>query len=57
MPSTATCKQRVGRRIAATAIVRLPCVDVGIEERKPLRLGGITLDLLHMPGHTDDHFA
>jgi glyoxylase-like metal-dependent hydrolase (beta-lactamase superfamily II) len=50
-------KQRVGSRIAAPALERLPCVDLGIEEGAPLRLGGITLDPLHTPGHTDGHFA
>ncbi|CAG1017630.1 sulfur dioxygenase [Burkholderiaceae bacterium] len=50
-------KQRVGSRIAAPAIDRLPCVDVGIEEGAPLQLGGITVEPLHTPGHTDGHFA
>ena len=50
-------KQRLGSRIAAPAIDRLPCVDVGIEEGTPLQLGGITVDPLHTPGHTDGHFA
>ncbi len=50
-------KQRVGSRIAAPAIDQLPCVDVAIEEGTPLALGGITLDPLHTPGHTDGHFA
>lgn len=50
-------KQRVGSRIAAPAIDRLPCVDVGIVEATPLHLGGLTIDPLHTPGHTDGHFA
>ncbi|WP_088285096.1 MBL fold metallo-hydrolase [Ideonella sp. A 288] len=50
-------KQRVGSRIAAPAIDRLPCVDVGIEEGTPLPLGGLTVAPLHTPGHTDGHFA
>lgn len=50
-------KQRIGSRIAAPAIDGLPCVDVGIEEGTPLQLGGISLDPLHTPGHTDGHFA
>ena len=50
-------KERVGSRIAAPAIDRLPCADVGIVEGVPLQMGGIRLDPLHTPGHTDGHFA
>ena len=50
-------KQRVGSRIAAPAIDRLPCVDRGLVEGVPLRVGGIELQPLHTPGHTDGHFA
>jgi sulfur dioxygenase len=50
-------KTRTGCRIAAPAIDRLPCVDLGIEEDKPLQVGGITIHGLHTPGHTDGHFA
>lgn len=50
-------KERVGSKIAAPAIDRLPCVDVGIVEGMSFQLGGIRLDPLHTPGHTDGHFA
>lgn len=50
-------KHKTGCRIAAPAIDRLPCVDVGIEEGRPLSVGGLTLNGLHTPGHTDGHFA
>ncbi len=50
-------KKRVGSRIAAPAMDRLPCVDVPIEEGKPVQFGSIKLDGLHTPGHTDGHFA
>lgn len=50
-------KQRLGSRIAAPAIDRLPCTDVGIVEGVPLQVGGIAIDPLHTPGHTDGHFA
>jgi sulfur dioxygenase len=50
-------KRAVGSKIAAPAYDRLPCTDVGIEEGKPFQVGGITLQPLHTPGHTDGHFA
>jgi glyoxylase-like metal-dependent hydrolase (beta-lactamase superfamily II) len=50
-------KKRTGSSIAAPAIDRLPCVDLPIEEGKPLRFGSVTLNGLHTPGHTDGHFA
>ena len=50
-------KRAVGSRIAAPAFDRLSCADVGIEEGKPFQVGGITLQPLHTPGHTDGHFA
>jgi sulfur dioxygenase len=50
-------KKRVGSRIAAPAFDRLPCVDVPVEEGRPLQVGSIALSGLHTPGHTDGHFA
>ncbi|MDQ6627238.1 MAG: MBL fold metallo-hydrolase [Pseudomonadota bacterium] len=50
-------KERVGSRIAAPAIDRLPCADVGVVEGVPFQMGSIRLDPLHTPGHTDGHFA
>ena len=50
-------KQKTGSRIAAPAMDRLPCVDVGIDEGKPLTVGELSLHGLHTPGHTDGHFA
>lgn len=50
-------KKRVGSRIAAPAHDRLPCADVGVEEGVPFEVGGIKLQPLHTPGHTDGHFA
>jgi sulfur dioxygenase len=50
-------KERVGSRIAAPAIDRLPCVDAGIAEGQPFELGSIKIDPLHTPGHTEGHFS
>jgi glyoxylase-like metal-dependent hydrolase (beta-lactamase superfamily II) len=50
-------KKKTGCKIAAPAIDRLPCVDVGMEEGRPLAVGGLSLQGLHTPGHTDGHFA
>ncbi len=50
-------KERVGCRIAAPAIDRLPCTDVGVVEGTPLQVGSLALQPLHTPGHTDGHFA
>ncbi|QBQ55435.1 MBL fold metallo-hydrolase [Nitrosococcus wardiae] len=50
-------KQKVGSKIAAPAIDRLPCIDVGIEEGKPFQVGSLTFQPLYTPGHTDGHFA
>lgn len=46
-----------GCRIAAPAMDRLECVDVGVEEGTPFRVGGIELRPLYTPGHTDTHHA
>ena len=50
-------KQKVGSKIAAPAMDRLPCTDVGIEEGKPFQVGSLHFKPLHTPGHTDGHFA
>ena len=50
-------KNKLGSKIAAPAIDRLPCVDVGIEEGTPFKVGGIQLQPLHTPGHTAGHFS
>jgi glyoxylase-like metal-dependent hydrolase (beta-lactamase superfamily II) len=50
-------KEKVGSRIAAPAMDRLPCVDLGIVEGVPLTVGSLRIEPLHTPGHTDGHFA
>lgn len=50
-------KREVGSRIAVPALDALPCTDVGMEDGVPLQVGGLQLDPMHTPGHTDNHFA
>ncbi len=50
-------KRETGSRIASPALDRLPCTDFPVEEGKPFTLGSISLEPLHTPGHTDNHFA
>lgn len=50
-------KRATGSKIAAPALDRLACADVGVEEGKPFQMAGILLQPLHTPGHTDGHFS
>ena len=55
--SAARLKRETGSRIAYPALDRFPCVDRHIEENRPLIMGGVVLEGLATPGHTDDHYA
>jgi glyoxylase-like metal-dependent hydrolase (beta-lactamase superfamily II) len=50
-------KEKTGSRIAAPAVNRLPCADIGIEDGKTFAMGQLALLPLFTPGHTDDHFS
>ncbi len=50
-------KREVGSEIAGPARDALGCADIGLEEGQPLALGGVELQPLHTPGHTDSHLA
>ena len=50
-------KREAGSRIAHPAIDRLGCADLGVEEGRPLEVGGIRIEPLFTPGHTDGHHA
>ena len=50
-------RNATGSKIAAPAFDNLPCADVAIEEGRPFEVGGISLQPLHTPGHTDGHFS
>jgi glyoxylase-like metal-dependent hydrolase (beta-lactamase superfamily II) len=55
--SARTLKREAGSRIAVSAIDRLPCADVALEDGQPFRLGGLELVPIHTPGHTDGHLS
>lgn len=50
-------KELTGCRIAAPAMERLPCADLGVADGVPLAFGSLRIEPLHTPGHTDSHFA
>ncbi|MCC7326822.1 MAG: MBL fold metallo-hydrolase [Burkholderiales bacterium] len=50
-------KERVGSRIAAPAMDRLPCIEHGVEDGVPFEVGSLSFEPIHTPGHTDGHFA
>ncbi|HYC38223.1 MAG TPA: MBL fold metallo-hydrolase [Usitatibacter sp.] len=50
-------KREAGSRIVYPGPDRFECVDEWIEEGIPFRVGGLCLEGLHTPGHTDDHYA
>lgn len=48
-------KQLAESKICYPALDDLPCVDIGLREGEPFRVGGIELHPLFTPGHTDTH--
>jgi glyoxylase-like metal-dependent hydrolase (beta-lactamase superfamily II) len=46
-----------GCRVAYPALDELPCADLGVEEGKVFRVGGVEIHPLFTPGHTDHHHA
>ncbi|SEQ39738.1 Glyoxylase, beta-lactamase superfamily II [Ectothiorhodospira magna] len=50
-------KLEAGSRIAHPAMDQLSCVDHPLQEGQPLTLGGIVLEPIFTPGHTDGHHA
>jgi glyoxylase-like metal-dependent hydrolase (beta-lactamase superfamily II) len=50
-------KRETGCRIGYPAASRLDCADLSVEEGRPLTIGGVRLDPIYTPGHTDDHYA
>jgi len=50
-------KAQTGCKIAYPAMVSTSCIDIGIKEGEAFTVGGITLNPLYTPGHTDHHHA
>ncbi|MDJ0832742.1 MAG: MBL fold metallo-hydrolase [Gammaproteobacteria bacterium] len=50
-------KAKTGCQIAYPAMVQASCIDIGITEGVPFKLGNIQLNPLFTPGHTDHHHA
>lgn len=50
-------KRETGCEVIYPAAGACECADRVVEEGIPLQVGGIRIEGLHTPGHTDDHFA
>jgi glyoxylase-like metal-dependent hydrolase (beta-lactamase superfamily II) len=46
-----------GSRVVYPAMVDAACVDIGLREGEPFKVGNIALQPLFTPGHTDHHHA
>lgn len=57
LTSASLLKREAGSRIATPALDQLPCTDVPMHDGVPLQVGGLRIDPIHTPGHTDNHFA
>ena len=55
--SASMLRREAGSRIATPALDGLPCTDVAMHDAVPLQVGGLRIDPMHTPGHTDNHFA
>ena len=50
-------REETGSKVAHPAIDGLACADLGVEEGVPLQVGGLRIEPLFTPGHTDGHHA
>ncbi len=50
-------KREAGSRIVYPAMSGVSCADLLVEDGARIAVGGVGLDAVHTPGHTDDHFA
>jgi len=50
-------REQSGSRIVYPAMLDAACVDIGLREGEPFRVGNIEIQPLFTPGHTDHHHA
>ena len=50
-------KQESGSKMIFPVMSACECADLRAEENRPVTFGGISLNPIHTPGHTDDHFC
>lgn len=56
--TSARClRDSTGCQVGYPAASGTGCADFTVEEGTPIKLGGITIEPLYTPGHTDDHFC
>jgi len=57
LTSARKLKRELGSKIAHPAFDNLACADHGLREGVPLEIGGVRLDPIFTPGHTDGHHS
>lgn len=50
-------KEETGSKIIFPAMSQCECPDMRAEENIPITVGGVKLNPIYTPGHTDDHFC
>lgn len=50
-------RQETSSKIIFPEMSKCDCPDIRAEENKPITIGSVSLNPVHTPGHTDDHFC